>query len=285
MEIKKVGIVGFGQMGSGIAIVCAQSGLQVVVRDIEEKYIQKGLSFIESYFAKSVEKGKISQAEKEAALARIKGTIRVEELAPCDFILEAVLERIDLKKSVFAELDKVIPPDIVLATNTSDLSVIDIATATNRPDKVAGAHFFNPPTVMKLVEIARTIATSDETIKVVQEFARRIGKEPVLAKDTPGFIVNRLGTPFMLEAIRMLENGLATRDDIDNAVKLGLNHPIGPLALLDFIGLDSVYHGASHIYEETHDPQYAPPVLMRKMVAAGWLGRKTGKGFYDYKKD
>ena len=155
--------------------------------------------------------------------------------------------------------------------------------ATNRPDKVVGTHFFNPPTIMKLVEIARTIATSDETIQVARDFCKQIGKEPVLAKDTPGFIVNRLGTPFMLEAVRMLENGLATRDDIDNAVKLGLNHPIGPLALLDFIGLDSVYHGATNIYEETHDPQYAPPVLMRKMVAAGWLGRKTGKGFYDYK--
>jgi 3-hydroxybutyryl-CoA dehydrogenase len=283
MAIKKVGIIGFGQMGSGIAVVCAQAGVQVIGRDIEQKYVQKGLSFIESYFTRSVEKGKISQADKDAALSRVKVTTDIQDLASCDLIIEAVLERLDLKRAVFAELDKAIPPNIVLATNTSDLSVIDIAMATNRPDKVVGTHFFNPPTIMKLVEIARTIATSDETVQVARDFCKQIGKEPVLAKDTPGFIVNRLGTPFMLEAVRMLENGLATRDDIDNAVKLGLNHPIGPLALLDFIGLDSVYHGATNIYEETHDPQYAPPVLMRKMVAAGWLGRKTGKGFYDYK--
>ena len=177
----------------------------------------------------------------------------------------------DLKRSVFAELDKIIPADIVLATNTSDFPVIDIAMATNRPNKVVGAHFFNPPTSMKLIEIARTITTSDETVKVIQEFAKRIGKETVLAKDTPGFIVNRLGIPSMLEAIRRLENGIATRDDIDNAVKWGLNHPIGPLALLNFIGLDSVYHGATSIYEETHDPQSAPPVLMKKMVVAGYI--------------
>jgi 3-hydroxybutyryl-CoA dehydrogenase len=283
MAIKKVGIIGFGQMGSGIAVVCAQAGVQVIGRDIEERYVQKGISFIESYFTRSVEKGKMSQAEKDSALSHVRGTTDIKELAACDLIIEAVLERLDLKRAVFAELDNAIPPNVVLATNTSDLSVIDIAMATNRPEKVVGTHFFNPPTIMKLVEIARTIATSDETVQVAREFCKQIGKEPVLAKDTPGFIVNRLGTPFMLEAVRMLENGLATRDDIDSAVKLGLNHPIGPLALLDFIGLDSVYHGATNIYEETHDPQYAPPVLMRKMVAAGWLGRKTGKGFYDYK--
>jgi len=283
LDIKKVGIVGCGQMGSGIALICAQAGLQVTARDIEQKYVQKGLAFIESFLTKSVEKGKMTAPEKTAIISRVKGTTDIQDLADCDIIIEAVLERLDLKRAVFAELDKVIPANIILATNTSDLSVIDIAMATNRTDKVIGTHFFNPPTIMKLVEVARTIATSEETIKTVQQFIRSIGKEPVLAKDTPGFIVNRLGTPFMLEAIRMLENGIATRDDIDNAVKLGLNHPIGPLALLDFIGLDSVYHGATNIYEETHDPQYAPPVLMRKMVAAGWLGRKTGKGFYDYK--
>jgi 3-hydroxybutyryl-CoA dehydrogenase len=283
MEIEKVGIIGCGQMGSGIALVCVQSGLQVKVRDIEDQYLQKGRSFIDSYFAKSIEKGKMSEEEKGKALSRLSFTTKIPDLVDCDLIIEAVPERLDLKLSVFAELDKIIPAHIVLATNTSDLPIIDIAMATKRPDKVVGAHFFNPPTYMKLVEVSRTIATSDETVQVVREFAKKIGKETVLAKDTPGFIVNRLGTPFMLEAIRMLENGLATRDDIDNAVKLGLNHPIGPLALLDFIGLDSVYHGATSIYEETHDPQYAPPVLMKKMVVAGWLGRKTGKGFYDYK--
>jgi 3-hydroxybutyryl-CoA dehydrogenase len=283
MDIKRVGIVGCGQMGSGIALVCAQSGLQVIIKDVKEEYIQKGIASIDSYYNKSVEKGKISPLEKEAALSRIKGTLNIHDLILCDLIVEAVQERLDIKQAVFAELDKVIPPNTVLASNTSALSVIDIAMATNRLDKVVGTHFFNPPAIMKLIEIARTIATSDETIKVVQQFAKKIGMEPVLANDTPGFIVNRLVTPFMLDAIRMLENRMATRDDIDNAVKLGLNHPMGPLALLDFIGLDSVYHAASNIYDETHDPQYAPPVLMRKMVAAGWLGRKAGKGFYDYK--
>lgn len=283
MEINKVGVVGCGQMGSGITLVCAQSGLEVIVRDIEEQYLQKGLSFISSYFTKSVEKGKMSESDREKALSFITSTIHLKDLADCDLVIEAVPENLELKRALFAELDKIIPANIVMATNTSDLPVIDIAMATNRPDKVVGAHFFNPPTSMKLIEVARTIATGDEAVNVVREFARKIGKETVLAKDTPGFIVNRLGTPFMLEAIRMLENGIATRDDIDNAVKWGLNHPIGPLALLDFIGLDSVYHGATSIYEETHDPQYAPPVLMKKMVVAGWLGRKTGKGFYDYK--
>jgi 3-hydroxybutyryl-CoA dehydrogenase len=283
MEINKLGIVGCGQMGSGIALVCAQAGLQVIVRDVEEQYLQKGLAYIKSYYARSVEKGKMSEADKEKYLSRISTTVQVKDLVGCDLIIEAVPEKLDLKKAVFAELDKIIPPDIILATNTSDLPVIDIAMATKRPDKVVGAHFFNPPTSMRLIEIARTIATGDEAVNMIREFARKIGKETVLSKDTPGFIVNRLGTPFMLEAIRMLENGIATRDDIDNAIKLGLNHPIGPLALLDFIGLDSVYHGATSIYEETHDPQYAPPVLMKKMVTAGWLGRKTGKGFYEYK--
>jgi 3-hydroxybutyryl-CoA dehydrogenase len=283
MEINKLGIVGCGQMGSGIALVCAQSGLKVILRDVEEQFLQKGLAYIKSYYARSVEKGKMSESDREKALSLIKTTVHIQDLVDCDLILEAVPERLDLKRAVFAELDKVIPPEIVLATNTSDLSVIDIAMATRRPQKVAGSHFFNPPTSMRLIEIARTVATSDETVNIIREFAKKIGKEAVVSKDTPGFIVNRLGTPFMLEAIRMLENGIASRDDIDNAIKLGLNHPVGPLALLDFIGLDSVYHGATNIYQETHDPQYAPPVLMKRMVAAGWLGRKTGKGFYDYK--
>jgi len=283
VEYKKVGIVGCGQMGTGIALVCAQAGIEVKVRDIEEQYLKKGHSLIESYFRKSVEKGKMTEGEKGRVMERLSFTTELEELAGSDLIIEAVPERLELKRAVFEELDKIIPVERVLATNTSDLPIIEIAMATKRPEKVVGAHFFNPPTYMKLVEVARTIATSEESVEIVCGFVKKIGKEPVVAKDTPGFIVNRLGTPFMLEAIRMVENGLATRDDIDKAVKLGLNHPVGPLELLDFIGLDSVYHGAMSIYEETHDPQYAPPVLMKKMVAAGWLGRKTGKGFYEYK--
>jgi 3-hydroxybutyryl-CoA dehydrogenase len=283
MAIGKVGIVGFGQMGSGIAIACVQAGLQVTISDVNDDLLLKGVRSIDSYLSKSIEKGKLSQQEKENFLSRIKGTTNLTDMVDCDLVIEAVLEKLDLKKSIFAELDKVIPKHIILATNTSCLSIIDIAMTTKRPEKVVGIHFFNPAPIMKLVEIVRSVATSDETIKICQEFSKSIGKENVVAKDTPGFIVNRLGTPFMLDAIRMLENGVATRDDIDKAVELGLNHPVGPLKLLDIIGIDNVYQGATSIFEETHDPNYAPPVLMGKMVAAGWVGRKSGKGFYDYR--
>jgi 3-hydroxybutyryl-CoA dehydrogenase len=283
MEIKRVGVVGVGIMGAGIAQVASQAGYQVIVREINEELLKKGLGSINSFLAKSVEKGRITQQDKEAVMGRIQGTLSLGDFKDCDFVIEAVMENLDLKKKVFAELDRVCPKDTILATNASTVSIIDIAKATQRPDKVVGTHYFNPVPMMKLVEIVRTIATSDETVKICQDYCKSIGKETVIARDTPGFIVNRLGTPFMLDAVRMLESGIASRDDIDNAVKLGLNHPIGPLALLDLIGIDSVYYGASTIYDETKDPKYAPPVLMRKMVAAGWLGRKTGKGFYDYK--
>lgn len=283
MQIKKVGVVGVGIMGAGIAQVASQAGYQVIAREINEELLKKGLASINSFLSKSVEKGRLSQQDKDAVMGRIQGTLNLADFKDCDFVIEAVMENLELKKKVFAELDQVCPQHAVLATNASTVSIIDIARATKRPDKVVGTHYFNPVPMMKLVEIVRTIATSDETVKICQEYCRSIGKETVIARDTPGFIVNRLGTPFMLEAVRMLESGIATRDDIDNAVKLGLNHPIGPLALLDLIGIDSVFYGASTIYDETKDPQYAPPVLMRKMVAAGWLGRKTGKGFYDYK--
>jgi 3-hydroxybutyryl-CoA dehydrogenase len=283
MEIKKVGVVGVGIMGAGIAQVASQAGYQVIVREINEELLKKGIGSINSFLTKSVEKGRMTQPEKDAVMGRIKGTVNLSDFKDCDYVIEAVMENLDLKKKVFAELDQVCPKYAVLATNASTVSIIDIAKATNRPDKVVGTHYFNPVPMMKLVEIVRTIATSDETVKICQDYCKSIGKETVIAKDTPGFIVNRLGTPFMLDAVRMLESGIASRDDIDNAVRLGLNHPIGPLALLDLIGIDSVYYGASTIYDETKDPKYAPPVLMRKMVAAGWLGRKTGKGFYEYK--
>ncbi len=283
MEIKKVGVVGVGIMGAGIAQVAAQAGYQVIVREINDDLLKKGIGSINSFLAKSVEKGKLSQPDKEAIMGRIQGTLNISDFKDCDLVVEAVIENLDLKRKVFTELDAVCPGQAVLATNASTVSIIDIAKATRRPDKVIGTHYFNPVAMMKLVEIVKTIATSDETVRICQDYCKSIGKETVIAKDTPGFIVNRLSTPFMLEAVRMLENGVASREDIDNAVKLGLNHPIGPLALLDLIGIDSVYYGTSSIYEETKDLQYAPPVLMRKMVAAGWLGRKTGKGFYDYK--
>jgi 3-hydroxybutyryl-CoA dehydrogenase len=283
VAVEKIGIVGCGQMGSGIALVCAQAGLQVTVRDVTDKLVKNGIGSIDSYLSKSIEKGKLTQQEKNAAMGRIKGTTDISELAEVDFVLEAVPEKLDIKKSVFAELDKVCSKSTILATNTSVLPIIDIAMATGRPDKVAGTHFFNPAPLMKLIEIVRTVATSDETVRVCQELGKSIGKETVLSQDSPGFIVNKLGTPFMLDAIRMLEAGLATAEDIDKAVVLGLNHPIGPLRLLDFIGVETVLSAASSIYEETKDPRFAPPVLLRRMVTAGWWGRKTGKGFYEYK--
>ncbi len=284
MEIKKVGVVGCGLMGAGIAQVCAQSGYQVVVSEINEALLNKGLASISSRLAKNVEKGKLSAEDKDSALSRIKGTTNTKDFADCGLIIEAIIENLDLKRKIFAELDKICPPDTILATNTSVLSIIDIAEATNRPDKVMGLHFFNPAPVMQLVEVVKTIATSEDTLRIGTEFVESLGKTAIVAKDTPGFVVNRQLEPFINNAIRMLEDGVATREDIDTGVKLGLNHPIGPLQLADFIGLDTVYFGAIDMYDKFKEPQYAPPVLLRKMVAAGWLGRKSGKGFYDYEK-
>ena len=283
MEIKRVGIVGCGLMGAGIVQVCAQSGYQVVVSEINDMLLNRGLASINAALSKSVEKGKLSQADKDATLSRIKGTTSTKDFAECDLMIEAAIENMDLKKKIFTELDKTCPKQAILSTNTSCLSIIEMAMATTRPDRVLGIHFFNPAPVMKLMEIVRTVATSDETFETGKEFGRSLGKTVVAAKDAPGFIVNRLMTPFLLNAIRMLEAGVATREDIDTAINLGLNHPMGPLALADLIGLDTVFFIASAIYEEFKDPQYAPPILMKKMLAAGWLGRKTGKGFYEYK--
>lgn len=284
MEIKKVGVVGCGLMGSGIAQVCAQSGYQVVISEVNDALLNKGLASIDRFLSKSVEKEKISQQDKDSALNRINGTTNTKDFSDCDLIIEAIIENMDLKKKVFAELDKICPQHAVLATNTSVLSVIDIATATARPDKALGLHFFNPAPIMELVEVVKTIATSEDTLGTASEFVKSLGKTPIVAKDTPGFVVNRLLAPFLLNAIRMLEDSVATREDIDAGINLGLNHPIGPLRLLDFIGLDTVYFGAIDMYDKFKEPQYAPPVLLGKMVAAGWLGRKTGKGFYDYDK-
>lgn len=283
MEIKKVGVVGCGLMGAGITQVCAQSGYPVVVLEINNELLNKGLALIGSLLTRNVKKGRISQSEKETTLARIKGTTDSKDFADCDLVIEAAIEKLDLKKKIFAELDKVCPEHTILATNTSCLSIIDIAKATTRPKKVLGMHFFNPVPLMKLLEIVRTLATSDQTLALSKEFGKSIGKTIIIAPDTPGFIVNRLLMPFMNSAFRMLEAGLATREDIDAGVKLGLGHPMGPLALADLIGMDTCLFIADAIYEELKDPLYAPPVILKKMVAAGWLGRKTGKGFYEYK--
>ncbi|OGO19644.1 MAG: 3-hydroxybutyryl-CoA dehydrogenase [Chloroflexi bacterium RBG_16_50_9] len=282
MEIKKVGVVGCGQMGGGITQVCAQSGYPVTVSEVNEALLKKGLSSIDAALTRSVQKEKISQQDKDTAIARIKGTTNMGEFADCDMVIEAAIENIDLKKRIFGELDKVCHRNAILATNTSCLSIIDMAVATKRPDKVLGLHFFNPVPVMKLLEIVRTVATSEETLETGKNFGRSVGKTIVLAQDAPGFIVNRLMVPQILNAIRMLESGVATREDIDTSLTLGLNHPMGPLALADLVGLDTLLFIANGIYDEFRDTQYAAPTLLKKMVTAGWLGRKTGKGFYNY---
>jgi 3-hydroxybutyryl-CoA dehydrogenase len=284
MEIKKTGVVGCGTMGAGIAQVFARSGYQVVVLEIEEERLKKGLSSIESFLRKGVEKGKVTQAEKDAVFARIEGTTEYEDFSDCDLVIEAVNEDMSLKQTIFKTLDEICQTNAILATNTSSLSVIDMASATNRPDKLIGLHFMNPVPLMKLLEIVRSIATSEETFQTCKTFGESLGKTVIVAKDTPGFIVNYLQYPFRLHAIRMLEAGLATREDIDAAATLGLGHPMGPLALQDLVGLDVTYAGALATYEATKNPMFFPPVMMQKMIAAGWLGRKTGKGFYDYPK-
>ena len=283
MEIKKVGVVGCGTMGSGIAQVCAQAGYHVVVLEVSEELLNKGISAIEFFLSKGVEKGKVSPEEKDAALARIKGTTKYEDFHDCDLVVEAVIEEMELKKKIFEELDKVCPDHAILASNTSSLSIIDMASVTSRPESVLGLHFMNPVALMKLLEIVKSITTSDQVLERCKEFGKSLGKTVIVAKDNPGFIVNYLQYPFRLNAIRMLERGLATKEDIDAAATLALGHPMGPLALQDLVGLDVTYAGSHAVYEATGDPNFLPPVLMKKMIAAGWLGRKTGKGFYEYK--
>ena len=282
MEIKKVGVLGCGLMGAGIAQISAQSNYPVVVSEINEELLNKGLKIIDKTLAKSVEKGKLAEQDKAAIQSRLKGTTNVEDFADCDLIVEAVVENMDLKKKIFADLDRICPSHAVLATNTSCLSVTEIAMATKRPNQVIGMHFFNPVPVMKLLEVVTTIVSSEETLKTVRAFGESLGKTVIVAKDTPAFIVNRVLTPLMLEAIRVLEAGLATREDIDNGMVLGCNHPMGPLTLADFVGLDTMYYITEAMYAESKDPKFAAPLLLKRMVTAGQLGRKTGKGFYDY---
>jgi 3-hydroxybutyryl-CoA dehydrogenase len=283
MEMKTLGVLGCGQMGSGIVQVFAQSGYEVVAVDLNEKMLEKGLKGIDKKLAGRVEKGKLSQVEKNAIMGRIKTSMKIEDLANCDLIEEAVPEDLELKKQVFAQLDRICKKETILGSNTSGLSVTDMAVATKRPDKLLGMHFHNPAPVMQLLELVRTIMTSQETIEAVKKWGATLGKTVVVAPDVGGFIVTRLFTPFLLGAVRMLEAGIASRDEIDLSMKLAVNHPMGPLEVIDFIGLDTELSIAETLYDETKDPKYAPPLLLRKMVTAGWLGRKTGKGFYEYK--
>jgi 3-hydroxybutyryl-CoA dehydrogenase len=283
MEIKKIGVVGCGLMGSGIAEVCARSGYQVVVSEINDELLNKGLGKLKSSMAKGVERGKMTKEDEEATLSRLKGTTKLEDFADRDLVIEAVIENMEEKRKIFSALDQICPKQAILASNTSSLSIIDMAAVTKRMDKVLGMHFFNPVPVMQLLELVRSVATSDDTLNTAKELGKSLGKEVVIAKDSPGFIVNRLFIPYVLDAVRILESGLATREDIDTGIKLGLNHPMGPLTLLDFVGIDTTYYIACAMYDEFKDPKYAPPVLLKKMVTAGWYGRKSGKGFYDYK--
>ena len=283
MHITKVGVLGFtGVMGSGISQLCAQSGYQVVGFFRNETRAQKTLASINGFLTRSVEKGKITNQDKEAALSRIKTTPSLKSFRDCNLIIETVIENLEVKKKLFTELDEICPKHAILATNTSSLSIIDMAMSTKRPDKVLGLHFFNPAPVMQLLEIVKTIATSDETIDTGKAFGESLGKTVVIARDSPGYIVNNLLVPYLLNAIRMLDTDVATSEDIDTAVTLGLNYPMGPLAVCDFIGLDALLFVANIMYEESKDPRYAAPPLLKKMVTAGWLGRKSGKGFYEY---
>jgi 3-hydroxybutyryl-CoA dehydrogenase len=282
MELSRVGVVGCGLMGAGIAEVCARAGYDVVVREINDELLQEGLNRIRESLGKAVARGKATQEQADQAMARIHGTLSLGDFAGCGLAVEAAVENMGVKKQIFAELDGVLPPHAVLASNTSSLCITEMASATQRSDRVLGIHFFNPVPVMPLIEFVRTILTSDETMEIANQFGASLGKTMVTAKDTPGFIVNRLFIPYILDAVRVYEDGLATKEDIDTAIKLGLNHPMGPLTLLDFVGLDTCLFIADAMYQEYKDARYAAPPLLRRMVLAGHLGRKSGKGFYDY---
>ena len=285
MEIKKVGILGFtGAMGRGIAQVCAQAGYEVIGSSRSAERATKTVSTIDAAMARSVERGRMSQEDKDAAIARITGTANVKDFSDCDLVIEVAVEELEIKKQAFAELDGICKEGAIIASNTSVLPLVEMAMVTKRPEKVIGLHFFNPASVMKLVEIVKPITVSDETADTCKKFIESLGKTPVTLPDTPGFIVNRLAVGFMLNAMYLLESGVASKEDIDAACKLGLNHPMGPLELADLIGNDIVLNMADGIYATLQEHRYIAPNLLRRMVAAGWLGQKTKKGFYDYNK-
>jgi 3-hydroxybutyryl-CoA dehydrogenase len=284
MEIKKIGVVGAGTMGSGIAQVASQIGLEVLMRDIQESFVDRGLKSIDKFLAKSVEKGKLQAPEKEKIMGRIKGTTKMADLKDVDFVVEAVIEDLNLKKQVFKELDEMCRPEVILSSNTSSMSITEIAAATKRQDRVCGMHFFNPVPLMKLVEIIRGFATSDQTVAVSTELAKKMGKVTVeVKKDSPGFIVNRTMIPHMIEAIKIVEEGIASIEDVDIAVKNGLNYPMGPFELMDLTGIDIAYFVNEYLHKElSKELKFGSPNLLKTLVKANRLGRKTGVGWYDY---
>jgi len=286
MDIKNLGVVGAGAMGNGIAQLAAQIGCDVVMRDIEDAFVERGMKNIDRFLSKSVEKGKIESTEKDAILGRITGTTDMSRLKDVDFVIEAVIEDLELKKSVFKELDELCRPEVVLASNTSSMSLTEIAAATKRPENVCGMHFFNPVPLMRLVEVIRGYATSDETVAITTELAKKMGKTTVeVKKDSPGFIVNRIMIPHMVEAIKIVEEGIATKEDVDIAVKNGLNYPMGPFELMDLTGIDICYFVNEYFHKELNkELKWVSPNLLKTMIRAGKLGKKTGEGWYDYSK-
>jgi 3-hydroxybutyryl-CoA dehydrogenase len=285
MKIKKIGVIGAGTMGHGIALISAKSGYDVVMSDVEEKFINRGMEMIGRILNRNVEKGKMSEDEKEKALSRIKGITKIEGMKDCDIVIEAVIENIDLKKRIFTEVDEVLKPQAILASNTSTIPITEMASVTKSPDRFIGMHFMNPVPVMKLVEVIRGLATSDETTKIIIEFARSMDKEPIEVNDYPGFVSNRVLMPMINEAVYCLMEGVATAEAIDGVMKLGMNHPMGPLALADLIGLDTCLNIMNVLYDGFSDSKYRPCPLLRKMVSAGYLGQKAGRGFYVYGSD
>ena len=281
-KIRKVGVIGGGLMGSGIAQVSAAAGFPTTVREVSDDLCAKSRQSIEKTLAKGIERGKVTAAERDATLGNLRFVTRLEEMADSDLFIEAVVEDLDVKNGLWSELDRIAQPEAIFASNTSSLTIIAMATATGRPDRMLGLHFFNPVPLMKLVEVVRTITTSEETEQRALDFVKALGKEPIRAKDSSGFVVNLLLIPYMLDAINALEANVASVEDIDKGMQLGAGHPMGPFTLLDFVGLDTAYKIAEIMFEEYRDRRYAPPPLLKRMVLAGMLGKKTGKGFYDY---